>query len=398
MEVFEESSIAGVKLKNRIIRSATGEGMGDERGHSLPELAGLYKKLAYGGVGAIITGFTSIQKNGSPAKTMRLFDDDLYIDEYRDLNLAMSELGTPLFLQLAHAGGSTASSITGEKAVSPSPFFSPLYLSRSRHLEDYEIKGIIQSFVSAIVRAKQSRFNGVQLHAAHGYLLSEFLSPAVNKRTDKWGGSIENRFRIVAEIMAQAREKVGDYPVLVKFSAYDGDKRGMRIEESIKIAELFQKAGVDALEVSCGGITDGFHSMRTTAVPTEAFFNLLPRNKSLPAPAKMIFKTALPFFIKTHAPLHNYNVEAATVIKKHVDIPVIVVGGIRKLADIEDIIKKNGIDYVSMCRPFIIEPNLVNKFKSGEQLESRCIDCGYCLLGVAAQPLRCYRGKLKNNR
>ena len=396
MKVFEESNIAGVRLKNRIIRSATHEGMGDAQGHPLPELTSLYKKLANGGVGAIITGYVSVQKNGRTFTNQRMFDDDRYIDEYRDLNAAMNELVTPLFIQLAHGGGLTASFITGEKAVSPSPFNSLLYMRRSRQLKDNEIEEIIENFVKAIERAKKSGFSGAQLHAAHGYLLNEFLSPAVNKRNDKWGGSIENRFRIVAEIMARARQKVGDYPILVKFSAYDGDKGGIRIDESIRIAELFQKAGFNALEVSCGGISDGLNAVRATAIPAEAFIELVPWNQSLPAPIKAIFKKTTPLLVKMHTPLHNYNIEAAAEIKKHVDIPIIAVGGIRKLADAEDIIENKKADFVAMCRPFIIEPNLINKFKSGKQLESRCIDCGYCVPGMMGQQLRCYYGKLKS--
>jgi 2,4-dienoyl-CoA reductase-like NADH-dependent reductase (Old Yellow Enzyme family) len=396
MKVFEESTIAGVRFKNRIIRSATHEGMGDAQGHPRPELTSLYKKLANGGVGAIITGYASVQKNGKTFPNMRMFDDDSYIDEYRDINAAMNELATPLFIQLAHGGGQTASFITGEKAASPSPYNSLFYMRRSRRLKDNEIEEIITNFVKAIERAKKSGFSGVQLHAAHGYLLNEFLSPAVNKRNDKWGGSFENRFRIVAEIMEKARQKVGDYPIFVKFSAHDGDKGGIRIDESIKIAELLQKAGCDALEVSCGGINDGLNSIRTTAIPTEAFIEMVPWNQSLAALVKAIFKITLPPLVKMYTPLHNYNVEAASEIKKHVDIPIIVVGGIRKLADVEDIIEKQKADYVSMCRPFIIEPDLVNKFESGKQTESRCIDCGYCLPGAIGQPLRCYYGKLKS--
>jgi 2,4-dienoyl-CoA reductase-like NADH-dependent reductase (Old Yellow Enzyme family) len=218
----------------------------------------------------------------------------------------------------------------------------------------------------------------------------------MNRRNDHWGGSLENRFRIIAQIRARARQRVGDYPSMVKFSSHDGDKGGMRIDESLRIAELFQKAGFDALEVSCGSINDGLNAVRTASVPAEAFVELVPWNRSLPAPVKAIFKKTVPFLVKMHTPLHNYNVGAAAEIKKHVDIPVIVVGGIRKLSDIEDIIEKKKADFVAMSRPFIIEPNLVNKYKSGQQLESRYIDCGYCVPGMMGQQLHCYYGKLKS--
>lgn len=395
MKVFEESSIAGVKLRNRIMRSATHEGMGDTEGRPMPELTNLYTRLVKGGVGAIVTGFVSVQKNGRTLMNMRMFDDDRYIDDYQKLNATINELGTPVFLQLAHAGGSTASFITGEKAVSPSPFNSVLYMRRSRQLTDREIKEIINSFVRAIERAKKSGFSGVQLHAAHGFLLCQFLSPHVNKRQDQWGGTIGNRFGIIAEIMAGARAKVGSYPIFAKISAYDGDRGGMRLEESIRVAELFQKAGCDALEISCGGINDGLNTVRTPSVPAEAFIEFIPWNRSMPTPVKTIFKAMMPLLVKMHTPLHNYNVKAAVEIKKHVSIPIIVVGGIRRLEDIDNIISENKADYVAMSRPLIIEPNLVSKFKSGDQRESRCIDCGYCIPGTMEQKLRCYHGKLR---
>jgi 2,4-dienoyl-CoA reductase-like NADH-dependent reductase (Old Yellow Enzyme family) len=129
MKVFEESRVAGIRLKNKFIRSATHQGMGDAQGHPLPERARLYNnKLANGGVGAIITGYVSVQKNGRTFTNMCMFDDDRYIDAYRDINAIMREFGTPLFIQLAHGGGLTASFITGEKAVSPSPFNNMLYM------------------------------------------------------------------------------------------------------------------------------------------------------------------------------------------------------------------------------------------------------------------------------
>ena len=342
------------------------------------------------------TGYVSVQKRGRASANTALFDDDRYVDDYQSLNRALNELGVPVFIQLAHAGGMTASVITGEEAVSPSPFYNKLHMSHSRQLAEYEIKSIIVDFVHAIERAKKAGFNGVQLHAAHGYLLCQFLSSYVNKRQDQWGGSLENRFRIISEIITGARRKVGTYPILAKISAYDGDEGGMRLEESVRLAGLFQSAGCDALEVSCGGIDDGLNAVRTPSVPAEALVELIPWYQSLPAPGKAELKKAIPILVNMHTPLHNYNIEAATEIKKHVDIPVIVVGGIRTLEDIEDIIREQKADYVAMCRPLIIEPNLVAKFKLGKRWKSRCIDCGYCLPGVVGGQLRCYHGKLKN--
>ena len=395
MRTFESSSIAGVALKNRIMRSATHEGMGDENGKPLPQLTNLYLKLADGGVGAIITGFSAVQQSGKAVPNMRMFDDDRLIDEYMKMNEALRAREVPVFLQLVHSGGLSARSISGMEVVSPSPMKSALYLSSSRALTENEIREIINNFAAAIERAKKSGFSGVQLHAAHGYLLSEFLSPHVNRRGDRWGGSTENRFRIVDEIIKQARNRVGAYPILAKISAYDGDRGGVTADEGLRIAELFQKAGCDGLEVSCGGINDGFNTMRINRlIPAEVYFTFLPMYRDLPGFKKMLMKILMPLLVKRHKPLDNYNVGTAGTIRKNVNMPVIVVGGIRKLPDIEEIISDGSADYVAMSRPFIREPDLVNRFMTGRQDQSKCINCGFCVLGSAAGQVRCFNGIL----
>jgi len=394
-KVFEETSIAGIHLKNRIIRSATHEGMGDEEGRPMKDLASLYLKLAHGDVGAIITGYLGVQKNGRTLMNMRMFDKDEFIEDYREMNTDLCDLGVPVIAQLAHAGGKSSNHVIGEQPVAPSKGKYPLYSIIARELRDSEIDDIIDNFVLSIERSRRAGFSGVQLHACHGYLLHQFLSPSLNRRNDRWGGSTGNRFRILSEIIRKARERVGDYPVLAKISAYDGDKNGMRLDEGVKIAELLQKAGYDAIEVSCGGNADSFNAVRVTKPPIAASLILIPWWRKRATLQKTLFRIIAPFLIKRRTPLYNYNVEAAARIKKNVDLPVIAVGGIRRLTDIENIINGNQVDYVSMCRPFIIEPNIVSKFKSGIQNESRCINCGYCLSGVSGAKLRCYYGKVK---
>ena len=391
--VFEKTSIAGMDLKNRIIRSATHEGMGDEQGYPGKGLLGIYKKLGKNNVGAIITGFVGIQQDGKTLKNLCMFDHDKFIDAYKTLNLKMQEYDTPMILQLAHGGGTCSPRISGKTAVAPSSIKLRDYPTMPKELSETEIEQIINNFIRAIERAKKANFNGIQLHAAHGYLLSQFLSPHFNKRKDQWGGSTKNRSRIISRIIKGAREKVGDYPILVKMSAYDHCKDGVKLEQGIKIAQILKDAGCDAIEVSCGG-GDGFNNVRVSKLPMKAVFNLVPKYKNMSLLKKKLLMLMAPFIFKVHRPLHNYNVEAAKQIKEHVDLPVIAVGGIRQIEDIKKVIDNNVADYVSMGRPFIIEPGIVTKFIKGKQTASRCIDCGYCLLGVAANPLKCYYGKI----
>ena len=233
----------------------------------------------------------------------------------------------------------------------------------------------------------------MQLHAAHDYLLSQFLSPYQNRRKDRWGGSIANRFRMMAAIIQGARQRVGDYSIWVKISAHDGHRNGMRVEEAIEIARMLQDVGCDAIEMSCGS-GPGFDSIRVAKIPVEEAFKLVPWYKNMSPLKKRLSALVAPLVFKKHRPPYNYNVAAASRIKEHVDVPVIAVGGTRRMKDMEEVVRENKADYVALFRPLIIEPNIVARFRDGKRDESRCMDCGYCLLGVTANRLKCYYGRV----
>jgi 2,4-dienoyl-CoA reductase-like NADH-dependent reductase (Old Yellow Enzyme family) len=164
----------------------------------------------------------------------------------------------------------------------------------------------------------------------------------------------------------------------------------------VKIAQILEAASCDAIEVSCG-YGDFMHTVRMPKVPVDAVLGLMPQYRDMPGYQKRLFRLMAPFLAKVRTPLHNYNVPLAEHIKRNVDIPVIAVGGIRNLQDIKTIISDKGIDFVSLARPFIIEPDIVNRFQKGQE-SSRCINCGYCLIGVTADKLRCYYGRIPASR
>jgi 2,4-dienoyl-CoA reductase-like NADH-dependent reductase (Old Yellow Enzyme family) len=317
-----------------------------------------------------------------------------HVEAYHALNQEIRQYDVPVICQLAHGGLQTTSSVTGMDVVAPSEYRSKVYRNHARELYEAEIKEIIRSFAKAAKRSKEAGFDGVQFHCAHGYLLSEFLSPFTNKRTDKWGGSTENRFRIMSEIIDETRNLVDGYPLLVKLTTHEGHKSGIDLNEGIKLSELFQEKGIDALEVSCGGVDDGFNTVRVPELPLEAMFHFFPGMNNLSSFQKMVTKIMAPLMVKRHKPLRMFNVLAAQAIRKNIDIPVIVVGGIRTLEEMQSILENEQSDYISLCRPLIIEPNLVKKLEEGRQKKSKCIDCAFCLMGVISNQLRCYYGKI----
>lgn len=396
--IFETSSISNIELKNRIIRSATHDGLADENGAPSEELIRKYTNLAKNEVGCIITGYAGVSRNGvSPYPRMLTLIDDTNIDAYKKLADEVHNEGAPIVLQLAHCGRQTSSKAIGTQKVAPSNVLHMLYPDKSKELEDSEIVSIIDDFVSAAVRAEKAGFDAVQLHGGHGYLLHDFMSPYGNRRTDKWGGTTENRCRIVTEIIKGIKANTS-LPVWIKISAQDNRKNGMNVFSTIEIIKILQSAGLDAVEVSCGTVEDGMNTMRSKVMPMDAVFKYREPIASMP---KAINKPILAManlvnpMLKQPSPLENFNVENASLIKKQVDIPVIVVGGIHTLDDMEKIVNDGSADYISMCRPFICEPNLVKKLHSGKADKAQCIMCNYCGLVIEKEPTRCLYGKVK---
>jgi len=258
----------------------------------------------------------------------------------------------------------------------------------------------VTDFANGIIRAKEYGFDGAELHGGHGYLLHDFISANGNKRKDEYGRNIIGRCRIIKEILQKARNKVGDFPIWVKLSATDKRKRGMRLPYAIEICKLLKEYGVDAIEVSCGSVQDGMNTMRSKRMPMEAVFKYrepvasMPKalNKFCLACAKLI-NPLLP----QPKPLTMFNYNSAMAIKEQVDVDLILVGGVAKLEDMKKAVD-SGMSAVSMCRPFICEPNLAQKLKEGKSTQSQCVMCNYCGLVIEKEPTKCLLGKIKNNK
>jgi len=326
---------------------------------------------------------------------MLMINDDSLIPAYRKLTDAVHGHGTPIILQIAHCGRQTRSVVTGMPTVAPSPLKDFIFNEERPHeLSVGEIETIIGSFVAATGRARKAGFDGVQLQMAHGYLLAEFLSGYTNRRSDRWGGSIANKFRIVSEILRRIRTEEGDYPVLVKINGFDHRRRGMRPLEAIEIARMLEASGCSAIEVSSGTVEEGLSIMRGPLFPAEALLASHFRFMSLPSPIKKALAPLLRLAMPSPKPWRGYNLDATKAIRQAVSIPVIAVGGIHTLENITGVLESDTADFVSMSRPFVIEPNIVRKLQEGRQTASRCIECNYCAIMIEEYPLRCWFGKL----
>jgi len=359
-QLFETTQINGLALKNRFVRSATWTGLSQANGKCSMPLIDMYVRLAKGGAGLLITGHAYVQKKGQAGPWQLGIHNESILPGLRSLVNAVHENGAKIVIQLSHAGIYANAKLTGTApfAISDIKGVVP-YPVKEMASEDFD--AIIECFVKSALMAKAAGFDGIQLHAAHGYLISQSLSPAYNIRKDQYGGSIENRSLLLLTIVQKIRKTLGNgYPILVKLNSQDFLNDGLKLNDAIKIACLLEKEVVDAIEISGGTRASGdFKSSRTgiLADDHEAYFQ-----------------------------------EAARLFKVNLNIPIILVGGIRSYHVAERLVNSKSADYIAMCRPLIREPELINRWESGDDASTGCISCNGCLaIGLSGKGVRCKR-------
>ena len=349
-KIFEATRIGNLELKNRLWRSATWLNLADEKGHLTPELISRYVELAEGGVGTIITGYAHIIEEEQPnAGMMGIYCDD-FVEEYRPFVKRIHELGSKLIMQICYGGSSTRYQPDERVIWGPSAVKNRGYGVTPQEMSVEDIKTVIDAYAQSARRAKEAGFDGVQLHAAHSYLYSQFLSPYFNRREDVYGGSIENRARILFETLLAVRNEVGpDYPVLIKMHCTDDwGEKGLKLEESLWISKELEKLGITAIEYS-GGNPDPRY----------------PHKRPIRSKIRKREKQA-------------YFFEATKQIAAELNIPVISVGGHRNVEWMEHILNDSNIAYVSLSRTLFSEPDLPNKWKKNPAYDPRCTSCAKC--------------------
>jgi 2,4-dienoyl-CoA reductase-like NADH-dependent reductase (Old Yellow Enzyme family) len=344
--LFQHAQIGSLKLPNRFIRSATWEGLAAPDGSCTDELVGLMETLAEGGVGLIISSHAFIMPEGYAVRgQIGVHRDDL-INGLARMTDAVHRKGGKIAMQLAHGGLLANTQLTGQPPFAPSLAGGPEKITR-REMTEHDIGNTLEAYGKAALRARKAGFDAVQIHAAHGYLLNQFLSPFFNRRTDRYGGGIENRARIVLEVLASVRDAVGrDYPVLVKINSEDFLEGGLSREDSIKAGVLMAGAGADAIELSGGTLLSG---------------KLSPSRSKIDSAEK-----------------EAYFREAARAFRAKIGVPLILVGGVRSFEVAEALVKEGIADFVSLSRPFIREPGLVNRWKSGDRKKATCLSDNRC--------------------
>jgi 2,4-dienoyl-CoA reductase-like NADH-dependent reductase (Old Yellow Enzyme family)/thioredoxin reductase len=355
-KLFEPSQIGQMTLRNRIVMPPMGTNLGSAEGYVTDQLKDYYEERAKGGAGLIIVEATCVEfPRGRGFIREMSIDDDKFLPGLRELVQVIHRHDVKVALQLHHAGNGTKASITGLQPVAPSPITRPHY-DPPRELTPEEIADLVFRFATAAERARKAGFDGVEIHAAHHYLIAQFLSSAWNKREDAYGGELKNKARFLLEVVRAIRELVGqDYPVWCRVNGREyGIKEGITLEETQQLAQMLQDAGIDALHIS-------------------AYAYANPR--SVP-PMSVRLGTMLPL---------------AEAIKKVVSIPVIAVGRISPEVGAQAL-EEGRADFVAIGRGLIADPELPRKAASGRLEEiTPCIACNTCMDCVVDwnESLRC---------
>ncbi|MCL3780669.1 NADH:flavin oxidoreductase [Prolixibacteraceae bacterium JC049] len=351
MQLLEKTKIRNLELNNRIIRSALWMNMADKDGRITPKLYTVYEELAKGGLGLIITGYTMVDANDRPNPGMMGIYDDSFIEEHTKLVDMVHAKGTPIALQVAY-GGSQTNHPDYQDAIlfGPSAVENRVTKITPKEMTKADIEHVVRIFTNAAVRAQKAGYDAIELHGAHGYLLSQFLTPFCNRRTDEYGGSIENRARIYVDVIRSIRQAVGeDFVVMVKMNHddYMDEGEGLTVPEAIEVAKILEQGGADMLEISGVNETSG--------------------------------KGIGPARTKIHKPeLQSYYLAPTKRIAEAVNIPVILMGGNRNFKRLQNILNETEIQYFSIARPLLCEPDLVNKWKADSDYKPLCVSCNGC--------------------
>ncbi len=365
--LFEATKINQMKTKNRFVRSATYEAMAGFDGTVTDQLLNYMAGLARGEVGLIITGHAHVTKEGKAGPRQLGIFSDAMIDSLKQVTSTVHKNGGLVAVQLGHAGKNGIGK-DDYAPLAPSDVVEKNVKKASAMTVD-DIERTVKAFGDAAQRAVDSDFDAVQIHAAHGYLLSQFLSPHYNKRDDAYGGSLENRVKFIVQVYEEIRQRVGKaFPIMIKINSEDFLNDGITVAEIIQVSHMLEDLGIDAIEMSGGTFESG---------------KLIP---SRPGTSKSEDREV-------------YYRKAAETFKKEIKIPLILVGGFLSFNIAQDVVTSGLTDYIALSRPLIREPQLIKRWAAGDTKKATCLSCNKCFATLAMEEaLHCAVEKKKRQK
>lgn len=378
--LFEPGRLGPLEVRNRVVRAGTSETMADERGAVTDAYVELYETLARNEVGLIFTGHLYCDTRGRYARLQTgIYADDL-VPGLRRVTDAVHRHGGRILAQVAHAGSQSRVE-AGVPPLAPSAVPNALTGRPVPEADEEEIGQAVDAFAAGARRAVEAGFDGVHIHAANGYLISEFSSPAANRRTDAWGGSPEARDRFALEVARAVRAAVPEtLPVTMKLGMVDATPGGLHLDESVPRAARLVDAGLDGLEISCG----------VMELATDSARQYVAVDRRRAAEDLLIHR------LLSRPEAEAYFLPWARVVRRAVDTSIVLVGGMRTTETMNRILADGDADFVALARPLIREPDLISQLANGRTGRVDCTSCNLCLLHEGHHSLRCWRTPRRN--
>jgi 2,4-dienoyl-CoA reductase-like NADH-dependent reductase (Old Yellow Enzyme family) len=374
-DAFAPAQLGPLKLRNRILKAATFEGMtgGQQVSDRLIEF---HRRMARGGVGLTTVAFCAVSPEGAGTPNELILHKDV-VPGLRKLAEAVHAEGAAVSAQIGHAGAVAASA--GLRGVAPSRIFSPLAMQRTREATAADIARITNDFVAGAKLLEESGFDAVEIHLGHGYLLSEFLSPKINKRRDGWGGTIENRARFSREVVTAVKDAVGErMAVIAKLNMDDGVPGGLWLDESLEVGRMLESDGaLDAIELTGGSSLQNPMYLFRGEAPVQEMADSMP--KAVALGIKLFGR----FFFKAYPFEEAYFRSYARQFRAALEMPLVLLGGVNRLDTIERGMA-DGFEFVAMGRALLRDPDLIDRMARGEAKQGLCVHCNKCMASIYA--------------
>jgi 2,4-dienoyl-CoA reductase-like NADH-dependent reductase (Old Yellow Enzyme family) len=372
-DAFAPAQLGPVALRNRVIKAATFEGVTPDHVVS-DELIDFHQAVAAGGVGMTTVAYCAVSREGCGTPN-EIVVDQRAAPGFARLAEAIHAEGAAVSVQLGHAGAVAAA--TGHRGLAPSRIFSPLAMRFTRPVDDADIERITADFASSATILADAGVDAIELHLGHGYLLSEFLSPKLNRRRDRWGGSIENRSRFPRQVIGAVRQSVGDrVALLAKLNMADGVTGGLWLDESVEMARLIEADGhLDALELTAGSSLQNPMYLFRGEAPVHELANAFPQ------PMRTGMKLLGGRFLRSYPFEEGYLLPYARQFRDALSMPLVLLGGINQRNTIDQAMA-DGFEFVAMGRALLREPDLIARLANGDSRDGLCIHCNKCMATI----------------
>ena len=380
--LFAEGRLGPVRLRNRLIRTAAFEGMTPE-GRVTEQLVEHHRRLAAGGIGMTTVAYCSVRPEGRTFPHQLVMGESILPDLAR-LTRAVHAQGAAVSIQLGHAGLFADRKLAGGRPLGPSAQFNLYGMAYGRAMSETEIREVVQSFREAAKMACRADFDAVEIHLGHGYLLSQFLSPYSNKRTDEWGGSLENRLRLPLAVLDAVLDEIGARrAVLAKINMTEGFSGGLELDEALRVAMALEDHGVSGLVLSGGYVSKTpFYMLR----------GKVPVREMVATQQGVLRKVGLTLFgrilVQTYPYEPKFFLEPARRIRTTVRLPLVYVGGLTDLEDMLEV-RRSGFEFLALGRALIYDPDFPRKLRDGTLVGVDCDHCNRCVAAMEAGGIRC---------